>query len=75
MFRSQTDHHQGDTIFLLTSVTKVQYYIILYYIYYILFLIMCHVCIPGTCSRRYKAEDRQFYQVHLLILSNMGDVT
>jgi hypothetical protein len=22
MFRSQTDHHQGDTIFLLTSVTK-----------------------------------------------------
>ena len=22
MFRSQTDHHQGDKIFLLTSVTK-----------------------------------------------------
>ena len=23
MFRSQSDHHQGDTIFVLTSVTKV----------------------------------------------------
>jgi hypothetical protein len=23
MFRSQTDHHQGDTIFLLTSVTNI----------------------------------------------------
>jgi len=26
MFRSQTDHHQGDTIFFLTSVTEQQTY-------------------------------------------------
>ena len=32
MFRSQTDHHQGDTIFLLTSVTKF-IVLILYFIY------------------------------------------
>jgi len=53
MFRSQTDDHQGDTIFLLTSVTKVQYYIILYLLYcavlYLLYYISHNV--PCMYSR------------------------
>jgi len=62
MFRSQTDHHQGGTIFLLTSVTK-------FYFILLMYLPDDGQSVTETCRR--SLEFKQYKCFNVLFIKKM----